>query len=109
MLLRRALLPGGLLDVLPIAQHDLIDHLPFGVVLSDPRGLVLDLNAVAARGLVISRLGALGRTLDAVLGNAPPGTGMEISLLELRGGTQVRLTVLSFPAPGKAPSAERAA
>ena len=109
LLLRRALLPGGLLDVLPIAQRDLIDHLPFGVVVSDPRGVILDINGAAARGLAISRLEALGRTLDAVLGNAPPGTGMEISPLELRGGTQARLTVLSFPAPGKAPPTERAA
>jgi PAS domain-containing protein len=109
LLLRRALLPGGLLDVLPIAQRDLIDHLPFGVILSDRRGVVIDINGAAARGLAIARPEALGRTLDAVLGNAPPGTGIEISPLELRGGTQARLTVLSFPATGKSAPGERAA
>lgn len=107
--LRRALFPGGLLDVLPIAQRDLIDHLPFGVVLSDPGGVVIDMNGAAGRGLAISRLEALGRTFDAVLGHAPPGTRVQISPIELRGGTQARLAVLDFPAPGKATPAERAA
>jgi PAS domain-containing protein len=95
---RKALFPGGLLDVLPIAQRDLIDHLPFGVILSDPRGVIIDMNAASARGLAISRLEALGRTLDAVLGSTPRGTGIEISPIELRGGTRARLTVLNFPA-----------
>jgi len=109
LMLRQALFPGGLLDVLPIAQRDLIDHLPFGVILSDPAGVVIDMNGAAGRGLAISRLEALGRTLDAVLGHAPHGTRIEISPIELRGGTQARLVVLDFPAPGKAPPAERAA
>ena len=108
-MLRQALFPGGLLDVLPIAQRDLIDHLPFGVILSDPAGVVIDMNGAAGRGLAISRLEALGRTLDAVLGHAPHGTRIEISPIELRGSTQARLVVLDFPAPGKAPPAERAA
>jgi PAS domain-containing protein len=105
LLLRKALFPGGLLDVLPIAQRDLIDHLPFGVILSDPRGVIIDMNAASARRLAISRLEALGRTLDAVLGNAPRGTGIEISPIELRGGTRARLTVLNFPATGDANAA----
>jgi PAS domain-containing protein len=109
LLLRRALFPGALLDVLPIAQRDLIDHLPLGVILSDPGGVVIDMNGAAGRGLAISRLEALGRTLDAVLGHAPPGTRIEISPIELRGGTQARLALLDFPALGKTAPAERAA
>ncbi|HTF35468.1 MAG TPA: histidine kinase N-terminal 7TM domain-containing protein [Myxococcota bacterium] len=109
LLLRQALFPGGLLDVLPIAQRDLIDHLPFGMILSDQSGVVIDLNGAARRGLAISRLEALGRTLDAVLGHAPSSTRIEISPIELRGGTQARLAVLDFSAAGKATPAERAA
>jgi PAS domain-containing protein len=109
LLLRQSLLPGGLLDVLPIAQRDLIEHLPFGMVLCDPSGVVVDLNDAARRGLALSRLEALGRTLDAVLGHAPPTARIQISPIELRGGKQARLAVLDFPAPGKATSAERVA
>jgi hypothetical protein len=43
------------------------------------------------------------------LGSAPRGTGIEVSPIELRGGTRARLTVLNFPAAGKANTAERAA
>jgi PAS domain-containing protein len=109
LLMRQALFPGGLLDVVPIAQRDLIDHLPLGVVLSDLGGVVIDLNRAAGRGLAVSRPEALGRTLDAVLGHAPRGTRIDISPIELRGGTRARLAVLDFPPPAKAPSAERAA
>ncbi|HYB12134.1 MAG TPA: histidine kinase N-terminal 7TM domain-containing protein, partial [Myxococcota bacterium] len=109
LLLRQALLPGGMLDVLPIAQRDLIEHLPFGVVLSDPAGVVIDLNGAARRGLALSRLEALGRTLDAVLGHAPQGTRVEISPVALRGGTQARLAVLDFPVASQETPTEHAA
>ena len=39
---------GGILQALPVSQHDLIEHLPFGVLLTDRRGTVIDVNPAAA-------------------------------------------------------------
>jgi len=109
VLLRRAVFPGGLLDALPIAQRDLIDHLPLGVVLADRHGVVIDVNGAAVRGLALSRREALGRTLDAVLGHAPRGTRIETSSVELRGREEARFALLEFPTAGWAIERVRAA
>jgi len=109
LLLRQSLFSGSLLDVLPIAQRDLIDHLPFGVILSDANGVVIDMNRAARSGLAISQPEALGRTLEAVLGHARHGTRIEVSPIGLRGGTKARLAVLDFSGVGKATEGERAA
>jgi PAS domain-containing protein len=65
--LRGAVSAGGLMQALPISQHDLIRQLPLGVILTDPRGVVLDVNPAAERQLGIPARTALGRTLDGVL------------------------------------------
>ena len=62
-----ALFSGGLLPILPVSQHDLIDRLPHGVVLTDPSETVVGMNRAAETLLSIAALEASGRTLEAVL------------------------------------------
>ena len=68
--LRSAIFSGGLLQVLPVSQHDLIQQLPLGVILADRLGVVIDVNPAAERRLCVSQVRAVGRTLDAVLSEA---------------------------------------
>lgn len=67
LVLRSALFTGGLLDALPVSQHQLLEQLPLGVILTDRGSVVLDLNPAAERRLGIAESKAIGRTLDAVL------------------------------------------
>jgi PAS domain-containing protein len=97
--LRSAVFSGGLLEVLPVAQRDLIDHLPFGVVLADRFGAVIDVNPAAERRLGMLRRDALGRALEAVLAFAPPGTPVETTGVEVRGREVARFALLDLPAP----------
>jgi len=96
--IRSAVFAGGLLEVLPIAQRDLIDHLPFGVVLADRSGAVIEVNPAAQRRLGMRRSEALGRALEAVLAFAPPRTPVEITRVELRGREMARFALLDLPA-----------
>ena len=68
--LRSAIFSGGLLQALAVSQHDLIQQLPLGVILTDRRGVVIDVNPAAERRLCVSRASAVGRTLDAILSEA---------------------------------------
>jgi PAS domain-containing protein len=68
--LRSAIFSGGLLQALSISQHDLIRQLPLGVILTDRRGVVIDVNRAAERRLCVSQACAVGRTLDAILSEA---------------------------------------
>jgi PAS domain-containing protein len=68
--LRSAIFSGGLLQALPVSQHDLIQQLPLGVILTDRRGVVIDVNPAAERRLCVSQARAAGRTLDAILSEA---------------------------------------
>ena len=45
--LRPALFGGGLLDTLPVSHHQLLEQLPLGVILTDRRNVVVDLNPAA--------------------------------------------------------------
>jgi PAS domain-containing protein len=104
---RRSILSGGVLDVLPVAQRDIIQHLPFGVVLADDRGAVIDMNPAAEELLNVGRIDALGRALDAVISRAPLEVRIEISSVRGRGGEQARFALLEAP-KGPAPSIEPA-
>lgn len=77
--LRSAIFTGGLLQALPVSQHDLIEQLPLGVVLTDRGGVVIDVNPAAERMLGISEASAVGRTLDAILSEARDDVNAEIS------------------------------
>ena len=68
--LRSAIFSGGLLQALPVSQHDLIQQLPLGVILTDRRGVVIDVNPAAQRRLCVSQARAAGRTLEAILSEA---------------------------------------
>jgi PAS domain-containing protein len=76
--LRSAIFSGGLLQALPISQHDLIRQLPLGVILTDRRGVVIDVNAAAERRLCVSQACAVGRTLDAILSEAESHVRAEV-------------------------------
>lgn len=64
---RPAMFSGGLLHALPISHHQLLEHLPVGVILTDRRSVVVDLNPTAELRLGIPETKAIGRTLEAVL------------------------------------------
>lgn len=98
---RRSILSGGLLDVVPVAQRDIIQHLPFGVVLADDQGVVIDVNPAAEELLSVPRLEALGRALEAVISRAPLEVRIEISNVRGRGGESARFALLEAP---KAPA-----
>jgi PAS domain-containing protein len=82
-----ALFPGGLIDVRPAAQQELIAHLPIGVVMADRRGAVIDVNPHAERALALRRDEALGRALDALVAEVPRSYRVEIS--EVQRSTRV--------------------
>lgn len=98
---RRSILSGGALDVVPVAQRDIIRHLPFGVVLADDRGAVIDLNPAAEEMLDVSYDDALGRGLEAVISRAPLEVRIEISSVRSRSGESARFALLEAP---KAPA-----
>jgi PAS domain-containing protein len=95
--LASALFPGGLLDVRPIAQQDLIDRLPLGVVMADRSGAVFEVNPHAEMALALSRDEVLGRALDAIVSNAPRGYRVEISEVQLANRLVARFAFLYPP------------
>ncbi len=94
---RRSILSGGVLDVVPIAQRDIIRHLPFGVVLADDAGVVIDVNPAAEELLDLACADALGRSLEAVISRAPLEVRIEISSVRTRGGESARFALLEAP------------
>lgn len=77
--LRVGLFSGSLLQTLPISQHDLIEQLPIGVVLTDRAGVVVDVNPAAERRLGVPEASAIGRTLDAILAEASEDVNAEVA------------------------------
>lgn len=77
--LRGAIFSGALFQALPVSQHDLIEQLPLGVVLTDRAGVVIDVNPAAERRLGISEASAVGRALDAILSEARDDVNAEVS------------------------------
>jgi len=76
--LRSAVFSGGILQALPISQHDLIHQFPLGVILTDRLGTVLEVNPAAERSLSVVEEKALGRTLAAVLGRSNADARIDI-------------------------------
>lgn len=79
--LGNAIFTGGLFQILPISQHDLLEQLPIGVVLTDRAGVVVDVNPAAERHLGLSEASAVGRALDAILSEATADVNAEISTI----------------------------
>ncbi len=95
LILRRALVPGRLLDALPIAQRNLIEHLPLGVVLADSRGVVIDVNPAGQDMLGLPHAGALGRALDAVLAEAPSDLKIQEGTARTGDAAMARFAILT--------------
>lgn len=81
--LRAAVFRGGLLDVLPIGDQSLVEHLPVGLVLADDCGGVIEANPAALDWLGMSREQALGRSLEALLATLPPGVDVNTTRFAL--------------------------
>lgn len=94
---RRSIFSGGVLDVVPLAQRDIIHHLPFGVVLANGQGTVLDVNPAGEELLQIAREDAMGRALEAVISHAPLELRIEVSTVQGRGGESARFALIEAP------------
>jgi PAS domain-containing protein len=98
--LRSAVFSGGILQALPVSQHDLIEHLPFGVLLTDRRGTVIDVNPAAQRRLGVSEKHALGRNLESVLAQADAALRFESVPVRSAGREAGQLVLLDPPRKG---------
>jgi hypothetical protein len=65
--LRSAAFSGGVLHRLPITQRDLLHQLPFGVILTDRYGIVIEINDVAASRLETTERVVVGESLGSVI------------------------------------------
>ena len=95
--LRSAIFSGGILQALPISQHDLIEHLPFGVMLTDRRGIVIDVNPVAQRRLGVTEAQAAGRNFESVLATADSALRFESVPVRSAGREAGQLVLLDPP------------
>jgi len=62
-----------MLDIVPVAQRMVLDHLQDGVIVFDPHCRIVDLNPAARRMLGLGQGELVGRLADEVL--QPPGVG----------------------------------
>ena len=97
LVLRSAVFSGGILQALPVSQHDLIEHLPFGVLLTDRRGTVIDVNPAAQRRLGMTEAQALGRNLESVLARADAALRFECAPVRSAGREAGQLVLLDPP------------
>ena len=65
--LRSAAFSGGVLQRLPIAQRDLLHQLPFGVIMTDRYGIVVEINDVATNRLQTTERAVIGRSLGSLM------------------------------------------
>ncbi len=95
--LASTLFPGGVFDVRPLAQRELIDHLPLGVVMADRSGAVFAINVHAEMALALPRAEAIGRALDAIVAEAPASYRVEQSEVLLASQIVARFAFLHPP------------
>jgi PAS domain-containing protein len=95
--LRNALYPGSLLQALPISQHDLIEQLPVGLILTDRSGVVIDLNPAAQKRLAVTESCAIGRNYDAVVSEADPDLRPDVTPIFSHGREVGQLVLLDPP------------
>jgi PAS domain-containing protein len=96
--LRGAIFTGHLLQVLPVSHHDLLRQLPVGVILTDRRGVVIDVNPAAERRLGVSEKSAVRRSLDAILTEAGSDVHAEIAPIRSRDREAGQLVLIDPPA-----------
>ena len=104
VILHGGIFTGGLLQPLAISQNALIRQLPIGIVLTDRRGGVVDINRVAEQRLGIIARAAIGRNFDAVIDAAGVGVDYEVTPV-MSAGSEAGKIVLLEPADQK-PAAE---
>ena len=92
--LRSAIFRGGLLDILPLEQRDLLNGLPVGLLVADDQRGVIQMNSAAEELLGVPRSHALGRSVDALLARAPARLEIRRSVLQLGRRHQVRCAIL---------------
>jgi len=95
--LRQVLFSGGLLQTLPVSHAELVTQIPIPLLLTDRRGVVVQLNPTAERRLGIAQERALGRSLDAVLAECEEPLEWETSPVRCR-SREVGQLVLLDPA-----------
>ena len=93
LLVRDALLGGGLLDPLPFPQRELLHQMPLGLVLADRSGEVALINNAAARVLGVETRQALGRDVESLL-LAAGSVAVQTQPLQRNGRSAGRLLVL---------------
>jgi len=69
LILRSAAFSGGVMPVLPVSQHELVHQLPFGVLLTNRFGMVVEINDVASNRLGTTETDVIGKSLGSVLAN----------------------------------------
>jgi PAS domain-containing protein len=106
LILHRAMFTGGLLDVLPISQLDLVTHLPVPVLIADRHGTVIDANppAHARLGLTVHRI--LSRPIDEVLADTADHPETEIWPIVANGREHAQIVLLD-PQSKSIPRRER--
>jgi len=92
--LRVAVFRGGLFDVVPVEQRDVLLQLPVGILLADEVRGVIEINPAAEARLALFRGQVLGRSLDAVLAEAVGGSRVRVEPLHLSPDTEILCAVV---------------
>ena len=98
IVLRQVLFSGGLLQTLPVSHAELVTQIPIPLVLTDRRGVVVQLNPTAERRLGIAEERALGRSLEAVLTECAEPLEWETSPVRCRSREVGQIALLDAPA-----------
>lgn len=93
--LRAAIFHGGLFDVLPVDQRDLLLRLPVGIVLAERERGVIEMNRRAEEILGVRRSQAMGRGVEALLSGAPADVAFHLEDLDLGVGHGVACLVVT--------------
>jgi PAS domain-containing protein len=107
--LRAAIFHGGLFDVLPVDQRDLLLRLPVGIVLSERERGVIEINRRAGEILGVSRAQAMGRGVEALLSDAPDDVAFHLEDVDLGVGHALACLIVTRRSGGVARSSLHAA
>ncbi len=92
--LRSGAFSGGLLQAISISQQELLQQLPFGVLLTDRRSTVLHANPAAGRALGVPKESIVGRSLVAVLDHAADEVCIDVTPVRAAGSEVGQIVVL---------------
>jgi len=103
--LRSAIFHGGLFDVLPVDQRDLLKRLPVGIVLAESGRGVIEMNRRAEEVLDLPRAQAMGRSIEALLAAAPEDVAFHVEEVDLGVGRSLPCMIVTRRGPGASRSA----